>query len=389
VRRGSVLSAAVAKLFAGRFDPSNTNHVLAAFSHRVLLELSHGEASSRLAVDAIRSHMRILISVADRRLVLSRVPSEPMLSLAAMHALHTSPQVPDDDWPYSIALRTLAQKIFVDAQIIEPGRLGELMARLYLVIARDAVHGSNFLESTDKGHRVRPVNLTTFLEVLLGKDNLDEDLLHSARGKHINFTHFCQIPGSIDDVTPEFLHRAWDRGIALQCQFNQAVLDFVIVSYGGKLSEPWDDTHLGTVSGQIKLKSKAAEVSIARGLAGPLINGNRPNNEISILMDMGTTTKFGSSKKLVECTYGPAVRPGPTKTNHNWAGYLPNGDSEPERWCINVRGHDSKSYPAVDKFYHDAGFAYVFESAFGFLDPIAKDMASEFVDTMWAGMDAL
>ena len=76
---------AVKKLLCGQdYRPSDTQHVLAVLSTRLLLNLANTLVSSKIAVEAIRSHMRILIRVDNHSILVTGTPSEPMLAIAAM-----------------------------------------------------------------------------------------------------------------------------------------------------------------------------------------------------------------------------------------------------------------------------------------------------------------
>lgn len=78
------------KLFSDEgFRPDHEDHVFAAFAVRVGLEIGVGEASERLAMEAVRSHMRILEDVIDS-MVITTSPPEPMLAIAAAMAMNHS-----------------------------------------------------------------------------------------------------------------------------------------------------------------------------------------------------------------------------------------------------------------------------------------------------------
>ena len=59
-----MVGVAIKKLFSDEgFQPDKEDHVFAAFAVRVGLEIGVGEASERLAMEAVRRHMRILEAV--------------------------------------------------------------------------------------------------------------------------------------------------------------------------------------------------------------------------------------------------------------------------------------------------------------------------------------
>ena len=121
------------KLFGSdEFNPKDTVHVLAAFSQRVGLDLAMTNESNRIAVESVRSHMRMLVSVVDREFVETMVPSEPMLALAAAQALQPSARDLRD------VVHTLFHNLVLQSHVVDSGNLGELYARLLLTLARDA-----------------------------------------------------------------------------------------------------------------------------------------------------------------------------------------------------------------------------------------------------------
>src|SRR5262245_44862363 len=126
-----VLDVAVAKLFFNRpFNPKDVNQVFAAFATRIGLEIGEGEASTRLAIDAVRSYMRMLIGVSGR-LVITASPSEPMLAIAAAFVLNWSTD------SYKEALKTLINELILRGLILDRGLQGELYCRLLIMLARD------------------------------------------------------------------------------------------------------------------------------------------------------------------------------------------------------------------------------------------------------------
>src|SRR6516164_3904431 len=85
-----VMGIAYEKLFPlTGFMPKNVDHVFAAFGIRAGLEIGQGEASGRLAMEAVRSHMRILKGVVGS-IVITVSPSEPILAIATAQALNES-----------------------------------------------------------------------------------------------------------------------------------------------------------------------------------------------------------------------------------------------------------------------------------------------------------
>jgi hypothetical protein len=251
----------VQKLFSGRaMDPQNVHHVLAAFTHRIGIELY--PASSLLVTTSVRSHMRLVNNLHDRTILSTESPSEPMLSLAAFEALSEK-----GIKHYTAAVKTLlAEVITTKNGPATRATHGELVARLLLTIARDSAtcgilgptKARRHFWSND-GHpiEVRTITLAIFLGALLSK--VDTDLLESVEHTHVNFTHFTNLEEPLyGDVASGDLKRAWDCGAAFQCSHNQPNIDLMIVTYSGSLSEPWDSTKVGTFCVQVKFRTKAA-----------------------------------------------------------------------------------------------------------------------------------
>ena len=100
--------------------------MFAAFAVRVGPEIGVGEASERLAMEAVRSHMRVLEAVVDF-MVITTSPPEPMLAIAAAMAMNHS------EATYKNALKTLLDKLILKGIVLDRGLLGELSSRLLLL----------------------------------------------------------------------------------------------------------------------------------------------------------------------------------------------------------------------------------------------------------------
>ncbi|KAG6849106.1 hypothetical protein H0H93_011282 [Arthromyces matolae] len=201
------------------FHTTDVNQVLAVFSARLILELGTGQTTTRLAINGVRRHMRVLECVSATGFVNTSVPSEPMLAIAAGALLTNSTPL------YKKAIDQLVKEIILKEHVLERGRLGELLARIILMMARDfAIAPSKdnsdrrrFVQEDESGQFVYPVRLDAFLQALLGENlSVDgvafphlhqhrQDLLAWAHPQFVNFTHFMQVNETIDDLSPEFL----------------------------------------------------------------------------------------------------------------------------------------------------------------------------------------
>lgn len=362
-----MLKAAYDKLFFNLdFDPKDQDHVFAAFAIRIGLEISEGEASARLAMDAVRSHMRILIGLSGH-LVTTAAPSEPILAVAAAWALNSSTKT------YREAIETLLGKIILRGLIIDRGIQGELYSRLLLTLARDKAvlpNGGEFTKRSNSNvHEVQAVQLSRFLQTLLGQNlgipaneveqsELCYRLLQDMSTVWINFTHFVQLSVSISEVTPSMLREAWSSGYAFQCAFHQPVIDGLIVAYCGNLNDSFDPTNLFVVPWQTKVTSQVSNLDLARQLTAPFLRNSdlvrfKPRH-VAIFMDLGAPSAFKNANgPHCQLSYSPAERPKIGNNNAkgaDWDGYAMDNEIEAWRYCLNVRGHSTGTYPVLSGF---------------------------------------
>jgi hypothetical protein len=192
------------------------------------------------------------------------------------------------------------------------------------------------------------------------------------------------MPISIDEVTPSLLLQAWSSGFAVQCVFNQAVIDAFIVAYFGSLDQPFEISNLFIIPTQTKARSEAADSAIARALAAPFLSAEGNNSRrkpwtVVILMDLVATSAFRTSKgPRCDLTWAPAVRPQGKKKGGNWKGYAQTPEVEPNRYCLNVRGHRAHTYPILEGV--ETQFDMLFQRTLGCSQvefvPFADAMAS-------------
>jgi len=351
------VGCSVQKLFSDEgFRPDKEDHVFAAFAVRVGLEIGVGGASERLAMEAVRSHMRILEAVVDS-MVLTTSPPEPMLAIVAAMEMN------DSEETYKAAITTLLHKLVLKGIVLDRGLLGELSSRLLLLRARDkATPGGKGCVNHDPVRRqpkVQPIRLSRFLKTLLGdtlglpdsdeQDNLREELLQEASLVWINFTHIYQLPLSLGEVTESMLLNAWCTGAAFQCVHNQPVIDGFIVGYLGKLDEPFQSSRLITIPWQLKAKSTAAASKLAHSLTAPFIvpqNGGSRHKpwHVVILMDLAAS----SASPHCDLTCAKAVRPKRGEEGQEvWKSYAKANESEGKRYCLDIHGHRANNYPVL------------------------------------------
>jgi hypothetical protein len=253
------------KLLGGKqfskFDHNNENHVFAAMSFRLALDVCLQNPSSvSLAEAAVNSFMRVVISMdQDTGMMDTLTPSEPVLAKAAMeHLCHES------NWTNSI--RTLTQKL-LEPGLIEKGHKGELYARLVLILAHDWVRWARQFqpktsESVPKSAPEFQPTFTVldFLTSLYGEDHrkhiqkIPDQILNAT----MNFTHF--VPGYealTPEVIPALCHDLLRRSAAMQLSFQQVALDLLLPIYYGKEKEDFNPSECGVILVQIKNKNKA------------------------------------------------------------------------------------------------------------------------------------
>jgi hypothetical protein len=391
-----VIAIAYEKLFhLTGFMPKNVDHVFAAFAIRAGLEIGQGEASGRLAMEAVRSHMRILKGVVGS-IVITVSPSEPILAIAAAEALNESEKT------YQEALTTLLDELILKGLVIDRGLMGELGSRLVFLRTRDKAAtegGKAFVEVNQEGdfRMVPAVRLSEFLQTLLG-DNLGvsmtdtqqrdlcDQLLLDASEVWINFTHFVQLSIAIEEVTPAMLFLAWCSGAAFQCVYHQPVIDGFIVAYFGKLDEPFDISKLFLIPWQTKARTDAAESALARALTAPFLAtpGNVVRQKpwtVVILMDLAATSAFRHANgPHCVLTYDSAQRPSAKKKGGSWKGYAQKSEEEGKRYCINIRGHRAKSYPVLQGL--EDQFDQLFQHRLGCVEPDFIPFADAMEDEM-------
>ena len=192
-----MLTTAYEKLFSREgFVPTNVDHVFAAFAVRAGLEIGQGEASERLTIQAVGSHMRILKSVVGS-LANTISPSEPMLALAAAKGLNVSEEA------YRLAIQTLLDELILKGLVLDRGLLGELSTRILLLRARDkastSVSGDKRWFKFDEASgvpSVRAVRLSKFLQTTLGEN------LCIYGEKVLRATSYSMIPPTSGSISP-------------------------------------------------------------------------------------------------------------------------------------------------------------------------------------------
>ncbi|KAF8806748.1 hypothetical protein BYT27DRAFT_7223930 [Phlegmacium glaucopus] len=269
------------------FNDLNVDHVFTVLSQRLCIEpvLVSSEAI-KLADRSVAYHMRLITGISnDRRTLYTYSPSEPILVLGAVAILHN----PEDDKCLGQVLDTFSQHL-CSAGLVEKGLIGELGARILLLLARD------FAAPVKPGRGrdlLKPVPLLTVIDTLFGNatwaGERRTEYVKAFGAAHVNFTHWIVTKDPLPEMPDQdLLANLWARGAGLQCCFIQAI---------------FDPTMLSAVFGQVKFKSKAdttteqaiRPIGLLRSLSGPL-------PYLALLLELGNDSDYGATKSKIKVT---------------------------------------------------------------------------------------
>ncbi|KAF8325743.1 hypothetical protein F5887DRAFT_1289437 [Amanita rubescens] len=293
------------KLINGeKFNDKSLDHVFTVLSQRLCLEpvVVNSEAIA-LADRSVANHMRLVTGISDdRRTLYTYSPSEPILVLGAVDILHD----PKDDKLLGRVLDTFSKRL-CSTGLVEKGLIGELGARILLLLARDFAapmvpgRGRNLLSL---------VPLLTVIDTLFGnttwagEHRTEYDKAFGAA--HVNFTHWIVTKDPLPEkADQDLLANLWARGAILQCCFNQESVDFMMIVYYGDIDAEaiFNPAKLSAVFGQVKFKSQAdttAEqairpIGLPRSLSGPL-------PYLAMLFELGNDSNHGRTKSKIKVT---------------------------------------------------------------------------------------
>lgn len=176
------------KLTTGKvFNPTEKNHVFAVVSQRFCLDpVLAGAEAIKLADRSVADHMRLLKDYSDNRAIFyTHSPSEPILALAAADIMYNMGK------PHTAKILNTLSHALCGAGLVEKGHLGELCARIILLIARDYAAPVQ----SDRPNLLVPVRLLDVLNGLFGtttwggsKQQAFNDAFATA---YVNFTHWA------------------------------------------------------------------------------------------------------------------------------------------------------------------------------------------------------
>ncbi|KAJ7276089.1 hypothetical protein B0H12DRAFT_1227282 [Mycena haematopus] len=351
-----ILSEATAKLFCGSPKSEELDHVITAMSRRIHLPLSNDLSNTATHLVGVEKYMRYMTSIGwEAGTVTTAALSEPVLSIAAAHTLLESPAI------YCKFMERFIADVLTKGHLLERGRLGEILASIVLIIARDAA-------------------TCTFRDA--------ED--YQSTFAWINFMHFDILPSILYGVIPaKLLLDAWCRSVAFQCADNQPLYDLLIPIYLGDLDQPFQLAKLSYVVVQVKARVAAVGgKGVLETLTGPMIDigAGQPHKPsyLAILMDLGAfvALKLNGSKSMVHSEHVAASQP-QKKTD---AAVLSHYSSpESPRWAFHARGIHSDTYPSLEKFgaekLHRALYERFRDEDDGEGREAARSAAMDWVDT--------
>ncbi|KAJ7664683.1 hypothetical protein B0H17DRAFT_1211230 [Mycena rosella] len=349
-----VLTEAATKLFCGDPDREDLKHVIAVMSRRIHLPLNNDSTNTKTHLVAVEKHMRYMTSIGwEDGMVTTAALSEPVLSIAAASTLLASPAA------YSALMGRFLDKVLINEHLVERGRLGETLASVVLIIARDAAtctflddheYESTFVSGTTQQPSVKPVTATRFIESLFPEVLAQFESF--GNDAWISFSHFDILPSILDGEIPmKLLLNAWCRNVAFQCADNQPIYDLLIPMYLGDLHRSFEPAKLSYIVVQIKARVGAPAKGPLESLTGPMIDiGSGPHKPpyLAILMDLGTLVAFqGLGPKKVYTKHTAAILPQKTTSASILGHYTA---QEPVRWVFHARGFTEETYPSLPKF---------------------------------------
>lgn len=250
-------SLALSKLVGGghRYDPTNRDHVFAALSVRLCLDIDlSSPVSYPLSQTAVHLHMRVVKSVdPSTGYLFTRTPAEPILALAAMKHLCLF----EGSW--EISLHTFTSDL-LSLGAINKGLKGELFARLLFILARDCLINTQMPTKMVKTNRAVPFfTVKSFLQALLSLEyHADIDLIDSTiLDANPNFLMFTSTTQHLSSESFHHLcHSLLCRSAALQCAPRQELYALFIPFYWGEPDQPYNLLEAGAILVKVKNRGK-------------------------------------------------------------------------------------------------------------------------------------
>lgn len=324
-----------------RYDPANPNHVVAALSFRLSLDVClQGTVGIPLSRVAVNSFLRVAILLdQDSGILKTITPSEPLLAKAAMELVCKG-----NHWPRSI--QTLTGDL-LEKGSVEKGLKGELFTRLLLTLAHERVR---FYVSPSQ--YVSTYRVGDFLHALYGAqyENQLETIDRAIRDARMNFNHFvaaeqCLEKPHIHALLRDLLRR---QG-ALQLFSQQPQFDLLIPIHADE--QHHENGKVSCIAIQVKNRVKRSSPGRIFGLTfvDPSSSSSRgtrkrgktagPKAKNHILSGITQPTLLllfdldapAGNKKLVDVT---VEAPDSSNTDHRM-------------WLIDSRGHNEDTFDCL------------------------------------------
>ncbi|KAF8324185.1 uncharacterized protein EI90DRAFT_3076176, partial [Cantharellus anzutake] len=304
----------------------------------------------------------------SRSLYLNPIDIDHRDIVGCSHIETVTPSEPALAETYKRTLETFFDNLMINGSILKRSRQAELFGCILLTLARDWASAFKSIQ------QVPTISSKVFLTTLLGENfgfpPNDQSLqfLNEMDNAHINFTHIVQRTEDVDNLSFDFLCKAWCRGAAFRCKSQQPCIAEFIVTQSGALDDPFELKWFNYIAWRSELRVDASTSGLPSELARPRIEGQRPQSTVVSFMDLGTNCGFGSTTgKLCQLTLGPAQHP--HVPSHGW------GDEEPPRWCIYARGHTFATYPAIE--WVSLQFTALFNQSSSWMDRALSEKGEE------------
>ncbi|KAB5596236.1 hypothetical protein CTheo_221 [Ceratobasidium theobromae] len=342
---GTVIELARVKLQPSQPDDPSKAHLapkayLAAIGIRVGFTLDPSTTLAReVESELVEQHMRVVIAVpADRRLMRTCAPSEPILAEAAGHMCNL----------YEDAPQTLDS--YFGEGILAHGERGEVVGRLFWTIAHDQVSKLQFPRvSTSTPIFHFPIKVLDLLKSLFAPQ-LHNKLLHAKpigdvhgpdletafANAYVSFSHFARA-GDEEMLTGLNLCTGLVRGMALQRQDGQESIDAVIPIHFGELSDPISPQTTSAINIQINNRQQCRQVHVDRSITVP----NHELPCLSVVMELGDHQAIAGTRKDTNLINIQDIKDTPVKTLEE------NQLQEVRHYSVIAYGHGPGTYGVV------------------------------------------
>ena len=185
---------------------------------------------TREAAETVASHLAIVVNADHHRHFLKTVyPSEPIVAAAAASLTEQM-----NGWTNTLCALTS----YIQTGIVDAGFRGELLTKILCLMAVDESMRDVVLHSSNYWQYAVPVKVSVFLDNLITAPpnfksftdairatSINDERLNRFLDGHVFFNHFLHME---ENLTMPLIVQAWNRGAALMCKTNTALIDHVI-----------------------------------------------------------------------------------------------------------------------------------------------------------------